>query len=117
MIWTKVQMVFLIVAGVSGVFGVLFLLLGIQRASYYDLTWGNVLFRNPSRSAEMLLGASFILIAMAFRGFSNFWFDVLDSFMLVTGIQMVFSATGIRLELFGSNPAEIVHAKPELSHQ
>jgi hypothetical protein len=78
----------------------------------------HVLVQNSTHLAALLGSAYLILVGLSLHSLSNFWWDVLTSFLVVTGFQMLLSAVGIRLELLGNNPAEVERAgQREVSEQ
>jgi hypothetical protein len=101
--WTKVTLI--LAAAITGLYGAGFFLISIRRANRYR-NWRDILYRDPSRVGELLVGTSLILTGLVFAGFSTFWSDLLTSFVLATGVQMVLSFAGIRLELFSNNPTQ-----------
>lgn len=67
----------------------------------------HVWVQNSTRLAALLGGAYLILVGLSLHSLSSFLGDVLSSFLVVTGFQVLLSAAGIRLELLGNNPAEV----------
>jgi hypothetical protein len=77
----------------------------------------HVWVQNSTRLAALLVGAYLILVGISLHNLSNSWWDVLSSFLVVTGFQMFLSEMGIRLELLGNNPAELERGQGEVSEQ
>ena len=70
----------------------------------------HVWVQNSTRLTVLLGSVYLILVGFSFHSLSNFWWDVLRSFLVVTGFQIFLSVMGIRLELLGNNPGELERA-------
>lgn len=99
---------FALVAGALSIVG---LVIAALRRLYLKYDWPyilyknrRILYKNRRRLRGFIFGFFLVLSGPVFLGFSSFWTDVLASFMLTTGAQVVLGAVGIRLELFGNNP-------------
>jgi hypothetical protein len=96
-----------------GIIGLTFFVVMHTRLRGQKIDLRNVWVQNSTRLAALLGGAYLILTGLIFHSLSNFWWDVVSSFLVVTGFQMFLSAMGIRLELLGNNPAEVDRADQE----
>jgi hypothetical protein len=112
--WTRI--ILAVAAAISGVYVVLYFLsfirIFIRDAQHHinwpqgHINWTQFFFRTRYHAAEFYVGTTLILTTLALRASYNFWLDIVESFVLVTGFQMALSAIGIRFELFSNNPTE-----------
>ena len=101
-----------------GVIGLTFFVVVHIRLRGQKIDLRHVLLQNSTRLAAFLGSTYLILVGLTLHSVSNFWWDVLSSFLVVTGFQILLSAVGIRLELLGNNPAEVERvSQREVSEQ
>lgn len=110
MSWAMWQLIIIVVIGISGF---TFFVVMHKKLSGQTINFPHTVARNSGRLVTFLGGAYLILAGLIFRSGSNFWWDLLSSFLVVTGFQIFLSAIGIRLELLGSNPGEVDRADQE----
>lgn len=110
MSWTMQQFIIIVLIGISGstFFAVMHKLLSGQKINLRPAGAPNF-----PRFVVLVSGPYLILAGLILRNGSNFWWDLLSSFLVVTGFQIFLSAVGIRLELLGNNPAEVNRPDPE----
>ena len=93
-----------------GIIGLTLVLVMYTRLHGKKINLHHVWVQNSTRIAVLLGSVYLILVGFSFHSLSNFWWDVLRSFLVVTAFQIFLSVVGIRLELLGNNPAELDRA-------
>jgi hypothetical protein len=98
-----------------GLTGLIFFMVMHTRLRGQKIDLRNLWAQNSARFASLLGGAYLMFTGLIFHSLSSFWWDILRSFLVVTGLQIFLSATGIRMELLGNNPPEVERADQEAS--
>ena len=102
--WTSIGIIAL------GIIGLTLFVVMHTRLHGQKINLRHVWVQNSTRLTVLLGSVYLILVGFSFHSLSNFWWDVLRSFLVVTGFQIFLSVVGIRLELLGNNPAELDRA-------
>jgi hypothetical protein len=102
--WTSIGII------AVGIIGLILFVLIHTRLRGQEINLRHVWVQNSTRLTALLGSAYLILVGFSFHSLSNFWWDVLRGFLLVTGFQILLNVVGISLELLGNNPADVERA-------